>query len=171
MRFAKHDHVVETFAADRADESRSRMRYRGARSHGNASVTWREIHSAVGFAAGPGFRFQRCSRLEARSQDTENQPDQIGHQDASLRRPLAASTPNRLFGTHREATRLPAVFVMSPGFDPRPREGGDAVSAATHQAARAARSKIQAGISSHRPDARPERLQRKTSPPAFSTTS
>src|SRR5271155_4620173 len=27
--------------------SRSRMRYRGAWSHGNASVTWREIHSAV----------------------------------------------------------------------------------------------------------------------------
>src|SRR5580693_2583818 len=26
--------------------SRSRMRYRGAWSHGNASVTWREIHSA-----------------------------------------------------------------------------------------------------------------------------
>src|ERR1700722_20134901 len=47
------------------------------------------------------FRFQRCSRLEARSQDTENQPEQIGHQDASLRRPLAASTPNRIFGTHK----------------------------------------------------------------------
>src|ERR1700722_17784333 len=47
------------------------------------------------------FRFQRCSRLEARSQDTENQLEQIGHQDASLRRPLAASTPNRIFGTHR----------------------------------------------------------------------
>ena len=47
------------------------------------------------------FRFQRCSCLEARSQDTENQLEQIGHQDASLRRPLAASTPNRIFGTHR----------------------------------------------------------------------
>jgi hypothetical protein len=47
------------------------------------------------------FRFQRCSRLEARSQDTENQLEQIGDQDASLRRPLAASTPNRIFGTHR----------------------------------------------------------------------
>jgi hypothetical protein len=43
--------------------------------------------------------------------------------------------------------------------------------APTRQAARAARSNIQAGISSHRPDARPERLQRKTSLPAFSTTS
>src|SRR5258706_15041285 len=42
------------------------------------------------------FRFQRCSRLEARSQDTEYQLEQIGHQDASLRRPLAASTPNRM---------------------------------------------------------------------------
>src|ERR1700720_4037058 len=41
--------------------------------------------------------------------------------------------------------------------------------APTRQAARAARSNIQAGISSHRPDARPERLQRKTSLPAFST--
>jgi hypothetical protein len=30
---------------------------------------------------------------------------------------------------------------------------------------------IQAGISSHHPDVRPERLQRKTSLPAFSTTS
>src|ERR1035437_7993860 len=30
--------------------SRSRMRYRGALSHGNASVIWREIHSAVGFS-------------------------------------------------------------------------------------------------------------------------
>jgi hypothetical protein len=29
--------------------SRSRMIYRGAWSHGNASVIWREIHSAVGF--------------------------------------------------------------------------------------------------------------------------
>src|SRR5712664_1636503 len=33
--------------------SRSRIRYRGAWSHGNASVTWREIHSAVGFAVTP----------------------------------------------------------------------------------------------------------------------
>jgi hypothetical protein len=33
--------------------SRSRMRCRGAWSHGNASVTWREIHSAVGFAVTP----------------------------------------------------------------------------------------------------------------------
>ncbi len=48
------------------------------------------------------FRFQRCSCLEARSQDTENQLEQIGYQDASLRRPLAASTPNRIFGTHSE---------------------------------------------------------------------
>src|ERR1700674_3006013 len=51
------------------------------------------------------FRFQRCSRLEARSQDTENQLEQIGHQDASLRRPPAASTPNRIFGTHRSKER------------------------------------------------------------------
>jgi hypothetical protein len=47
------------------------------------------------------FRFQRCSRLEARSQDTENQLEQIRSSNASLRRPLAASMPNRIFGTHR----------------------------------------------------------------------
>ena len=52
------------------------------------------------------FSLQRCSRLEARSQDTENQLEQIGHQDASLRRPLAASTPNRIFGTHRYVAGL-----------------------------------------------------------------
>src|SRR5258708_30110044 len=51
------------------------------------------------------FRFQRCSRLEARSQDTENQLEQIGHQDASLRRPPAASMPNRIFGTHTSPAR------------------------------------------------------------------
>ena len=33
--------------------SRSRMRYRGASSHGNASVIWREIQAAVGFAVTP----------------------------------------------------------------------------------------------------------------------
>src|ERR1700686_2554194 len=33
--------------------SRSRIRYRGAWSHGNASVAWREIPSAVGFAVTP----------------------------------------------------------------------------------------------------------------------
>ena len=29
------------------------MRYRGAWSHGKASVIWREIHSAVGFSVTP----------------------------------------------------------------------------------------------------------------------
>jgi hypothetical protein len=58
------------------------------------------------------FRFQRCSRLEARSQDTENQPEQIGHQDASLRRPLAESTPNRIFGTHRQAAMEALLLVV-----------------------------------------------------------
>jgi hypothetical protein len=33
--------------------SRSLMRYRAAWSHGNASVIWREIHSAVGLAVTP----------------------------------------------------------------------------------------------------------------------
>jgi hypothetical protein len=63
------------------------------------------------------FRFQRCSRLEARSQDTENQPEQIGHQDASLRRPLAASTPNRIFGTHSIAASLGARVQARIGPD------------------------------------------------------
>jgi hypothetical protein len=58
------------------------------------------------------FRFQRCSRLEARSQDTENQLEQIGHQDASLRRPLAASTPNRIFGTHRPELERVAIGLL-----------------------------------------------------------
>jgi hypothetical protein len=40
-----------------------------------------------------------------RGQDTEYQLEQIGHQDASLRRPPAASRPNRIFGTHR-STKL-----------------------------------------------------------------
>jgi DNA invertase Pin-like site-specific DNA recombinase len=57
------------------------------------------VAAPVGFVKA-GDRLQRCSRLEARSQDTENQLEQIGHQDAGLRRPLAASTPNRIFGTH-----------------------------------------------------------------------
>ena len=35
------------------EASRSLMRYRGAWSHGKASVIWREIHSAVGFAVTP----------------------------------------------------------------------------------------------------------------------
>jgi hypothetical protein len=61
------------------------------------------------------FRFQRCSRLEARSQDTENQPEQIGHQDASLRRPLAASTPNRIFGTHSRDDLSPKMTTAQIG--------------------------------------------------------
>src|SRR5260221_200354 len=58
------------------------------------------------------FRFQRCSCLEARSQDTENQLEQIGHQDASLRRPPAASTPNRIFGTHRSMTSVFTIITL-----------------------------------------------------------
>src|SRR5258706_8010421 len=87
VRFAKHDHVVETFAADRADESLNvsilpgrsgcdRMvpnahctdplqegwTIRGVSIpnemsrpwyHGNASVTWRRMHSAGGVAFSP----------------------------------------------------------------------------------------------------------------------
>jgi hypothetical protein len=57
------------------------------------------------------FRFQRCSRLEARGQDTEYQLEQIGHQDASLRRPPAASTPNRIFGTHNTIVLAISLFL------------------------------------------------------------
>jgi hypothetical protein len=71
------------------------------------SVAFR-LHCTIikpsGWIANQVFRFQRCSRLEA--QDTEDQLEQIGHQDASLRRPPAASTPNRIFGTHN----LNAIF-------------------------------------------------------------
>jgi len=48
---------------------------------------------------------------QARSQDTEDQLEQIAHQDASLRRPPAASTPNRICGTHRwTQNRAPRDF-------------------------------------------------------------
>src|ERR1700737_5319233 len=55
--------------------------------------------------------------LEARSQDTENQLEQIGHQDASLRRPPAASTPNRIFGTHNLVNQ---GFLRFRGPEPMP---------------------------------------------------
>src|ERR1039458_9856821 len=42
--------------------SRSRMRYRGAWSHGKASVIWREIHSAVGFPVTPNPTAEWISR-------------------------------------------------------------------------------------------------------------
>src|SRR5450830_1834822 len=51
------------------------------------------------------FCFQRCSRLEERSQDAENQLEQILHQVANLPRLLSASMLNLIFGTHnRPAT-------------------------------------------------------------------
>ena len=46
------------------------------------------------------FCFQRCSRPKERSQDANNQLEQICHQAASLPRPFPASTSNRIFGTH-----------------------------------------------------------------------
>jgi len=46
------------------------------------------------------FCFQPCSRFEERSQDAKNQLEQIGHQTGSLPRPLPASMPNLIFGTH-----------------------------------------------------------------------
>src|SRR5665811_1465148 len=47
------------------------------------------------------FCFQLCSRLEERSQDAENQLEQIHHQVANLPRLLSASMLNLIFGTHR----------------------------------------------------------------------
>src|SRR5450631_2465340 len=47
------------------------------------------------------FCFQRCSRLEERSHDAENQLEQILHQDANLPRLFSASMLNLIFGTHR----------------------------------------------------------------------
>src|ERR1019366_4315989 len=46
------------------------------------------------------FCFQPCSRLEERSQDAENQLEQILHQVANLPRLLSASMLNLIFGTH-----------------------------------------------------------------------
>src|SRR5450631_1008716 len=47
------------------------------------------------------FCFQRCSRLEERSQDAENQLEQVLHQIANLPLLFSASILNRIFGTHR----------------------------------------------------------------------
>src|SRR5664280_3258661 len=56
--------------------SRSRMRYRGAWSHGNASVTWREIHSAVGFAVTPNdTQSRRCLLYTSDAADEEDSVD------------------------------------------------------------------------------------------------
>src|SRR5664280_468885 len=46
------------------------------------------------------FCFQRCSRLEERSQDAENQLEQILHQVANLPRLFSTSMLNQIFGTH-----------------------------------------------------------------------
>jgi ribonuclease BN (tRNA processing enzyme) len=64
------------------------------------------------------FRFQRCSCLEARSQDTENQLQQIGHQDASLRRPLAASTRIEFsVYTGIKFNEIGVIFITHPHSD------------------------------------------------------
>jgi len=43
------------------------MRYRGAWSHGKASVIWREIHSAVGFSVTPNdSQIRRPCRMMTR---------------------------------------------------------------------------------------------------------
>src|SRR5450830_1380573 len=53
------------------------------------------------------FCFQLCSRLEERSQDAENQFEQILHQVANLPRLFSASMLNRIFGTHSATLREP----------------------------------------------------------------
>src|SRR6266481_4237190 len=47
------------------DPSRSRSRYRGAVSHGNASVTWRESQAAVGCSVTPVLTIvlRSCARM------------------------------------------------------------------------------------------------------------
>jgi len=40
------------------------------------------------------------SRLKQRCENGKKQPEQVGHQAASLPRSFLASTPNRIFGTH-----------------------------------------------------------------------
>src|SRR5476649_85364 len=55
------------------------------------------------------FCCQLCSRLEERSQDVENQIEQIGHQAANLPRPLPASMPNLIFGTHTHSKEMPLL--------------------------------------------------------------
>jgi hypothetical protein len=53
------------------------------------------------------FCLQLCSQLEERSQEVENQLEQIGHQTASLARLFFASMPNPIFGTHSGSTLGP----------------------------------------------------------------
>src|SRR5664280_2293086 len=54
---------------------------------------------------------QRCSRLEERSQDAENQLEQILHQVANLPRLLSASMLNLIFGTHRSLNHVRMMLV------------------------------------------------------------
>ena len=57
---------------------------------------------------------QLCSRPEERSQDAKNQLEQIRHQAASLPRPFPASTPNRIFGTHRGLEGIVSKHALAP---------------------------------------------------------
>ena len=91
--------------------SRSRIRYRGAWSHGNASVTWREIHSAVGFAVTPNdtqsrrpwrtmprqYRILECDRRRDKEVDRRDAVDVIAEKrPPTLRRwpRVAAHVPS-----------------------------------------------------------------------------
>jgi hypothetical protein len=47
------------------------------------------------------FYLQLGSRPHKRSQNANNQPEQLNHQVTSLPRSFYASTSNRIFGTHR----------------------------------------------------------------------
>src|SRR5665811_2061541 len=84
------------------EASRSLMRYRGAWSHGKASVIWREIHSAVGFSVTP--------------------------KDTQCRRPCRKMTRqywrlNAIVGrTKRSTAAMPSVWLLRNVH--RPKDGG-----------------------------------------------
>ena len=73
------------------------------------------------------FCCQLCSRLEERSQDAENQLERIGHQAVNLPRPLPASMPNLIFGTHppdeKEPFTAPHVLSLSSNKGRAPMRG------------------------------------------------
>src|SRR5664279_2244225 len=62
------------------------------------------------------FCFQRCSRLEERSQDAENKLEQILHQVANLPRLFSASMLNLIFGTHNRSS--PGIALLDSRITP-----------------------------------------------------
>ena len=76
------------------------------------------------------FCFQRCSRPKERSQDAENQLEQILHQVANLPRLFSASMLNQIFGTHSVTRILESGHVGWPEALTAPRAISTAVWAA-----------------------------------------